>query len=166
MCCGTFSFTTCRSSLSVRTVSAIRNWERVRVFMGNETVSEGDNGWSFFSFRIIQQLDSMLPTSSTTFDASSTATSEDSTSRMLMFRFLPTGRILRGSIVPEELFDSKSSAFPAPLSRHLHVALPLAQCHHQVGQILALLCHIRFPTAQNWSQYFFLLASPPRSRRY
>ena len=139
-------------------------------FMCHETVIEGKQLESSFSFSSsIHQFNSMFSTHSTTFDARRTPTSVDSMSRYSMFLFFLgwwdswASSSLWGTPLPPRALHLQRSA-----SRHLHVALQVAQCHHNWCQILAQRCRwsqerhcsavFGFPTSENFSQYGILFS--------
>ena len=106
--------------------------KRVCIFLHHEPWSKATMGVVLFSLLFIQQFNSMLSTNSTTFDTSSTPTSVDSLSKIVMFLFLSTRGILGDSCLPWEPLLPMVLHLHRFLSRHLHLGFQLAQCHHQL----------------------------------
>ena len=156
-----FSFTTCRSRLTIPAVSTIQIWKRVCIILCQKTVIKSNNRSRPFSFLFVQQFYSML-SDSTTFETNTTPTSVDSMSRIFMFLLLSTGGIIEVQSGLRNFCFQRFFFFLAP---HLEIftwhfnwldvstnwrQFPCSQC--SLGLRAPLLCHIRFPTSENCSE--------------
>ena len=146
------------------------NSDRVGIFVCHETVFESDSRGGSCSFLLLKQFDSMLSTHSSAFDRCGTPTSVNSMSRIFMFLFISTHRILRihshsGNLCLQWFFIfviPQSDVFTVHLiwfdviTNWCHITIKNLRWTHE----RALLCHACFPTAESCSQdYWFLWVS-------
>ena len=156
-----FPLTTCRSSSTILTVSTHQKWKRVCIFVCRITIVEGNSGSRSSSLLFTQRFNSMLYTNFTTVDKSSTKTSVNSTSGIIMFLFLSTRGILGIQSDSENLRFQGFFIFIVPIStssRSASISSMLSPIRARsvvrgfVGLTSALLCHTRFLAAENCSQ--------------
>ena len=130
--CGTFPITTGRSSLTTPIVWTNRNEKRVCIFLCHDTVIKGNNRSRSFSFLFLQPFNSMLSTNSSTIrHKQHTNFCRQQILNLQVLVSLDSKRFGDSVLLWEPLLPTVLHLHRSPF-RHLHVALQLAQCHHQV----------------------------------
>ena len=158
---GIFPFTTRRSHLTTDMVSTNRNWERVCIFLCQETALKSYHWGCSFSF-FLPRFNLKLSPNTTSFDTSNTPIPVTSLSTIFEVSFFSTHGILRVHSDSGNFFFQgflSSSSFPVSTSARDFtigsMSSPIgatSRLRVVVGLTSALLCHPRFPTVESPSQ--------------